>query len=116
MKNRITLTNRILPAGGVICLAGTVALLISTGAPALADADDFGSGPLANPDLVVTPPFVPTSPYGHTYANGQRSKTWKWSELEFPGRPPILPATRRPRKPDKSAPSGFWPEPTAAPW
>jgi hypothetical protein len=81
MKNRITLTNRILPAGGIICLAATVTLLISTGAPALADADDSAAGPLASPNL-ITPPVVPTSPYGHTYAQWA-AKYWQWT-LSFP--------------------------------
>jgi hypothetical protein len=36
MKNRITLTNHILPAGRIMSVAATLALLIATGAPALA--------------------------------------------------------------------------------
>jgi len=36
MKNRITLTNRILPVGRIVYMAATLALLIATGAPALA--------------------------------------------------------------------------------
>lgn len=36
MKNRMTLTNHILPAGRIMSVAATLALLIATGAPALA--------------------------------------------------------------------------------
>ena len=84
MKNRITQTNRLLPAGRMISVAATVALLIATSAPALPDLDgdnDTGPGLLASPDL-ITPPFVQTRPYGLTYGQWA-AKYWQWT-LSFP--------------------------------
>ena len=61
-----------------------IAVTSTTPTPALADADgdnDGSPGPLASPDI-ITPPFVPTSPYGHTYAQWA-AKYWQWA-LSFP--------------------------------
>jgi hypothetical protein len=76
MKNCITRTSRILPAGGITCAAAALALLLTAPWPAVAD-----EGSPTNPDG-IKPPLVQTRPYGLTYGEWS-AKWWQWT-MAFP--------------------------------
>jgi hypothetical protein len=76
MQNQKTITNRILPPGGIAC--GVVSLALILGGPLSATArDDSPTGADG-----IKPPVLQTHPYGQTY--GQWSAAWWQWTLAFP--------------------------------